>query len=1188
MRRSQTTRSRARLSPLGVFLALVCLTLSALSPDGLRASASSGTTFFVTNVNDTGPGSLRQAIIDANSNPGPDTIAFNIAGASRTIKPVVSLPAITDTVTIDGTTQPGFAGAPVIELNGANSVSNALGIGAPGTVVRGLVINGFNLGGIGIGSAGSGSRIEGCYIGTDVTGTVAVPNGGPGISIGSSNNVIGGTTPAARNVISGNGGEGIEIEVFCCTGTTPSANGNVVEGNYIGLNAAGDAAIPNGREGVFISTSSSEGTVAGNVVGGTEPGAGNVISGNKFDGLFIGSFQTTGTVVKGNFIGTDATGSLSIPNSGDGLHVDFARNNVIGGSEPGARNVISGNGINGGGTGRGNGITLGGSGSVVRGNYVGVNAAGNAPIPNLLHGVSVSGTNQAVGGVGAGEGNTIAFNGEDGIICAGSSSTGNTFRGNSIFSNGGIFTSATIGIDLLGAFGVTPNDAGDSDNGANNLQNFPVLTSVTPVVGGVNVKGTLNSTASTTFALDFYANSVCDASGNGEGARRFGSADVTTDAGGDASFDVTFPTSLPANQVVTATATDPAGNTSEFSQCSQTAQAVGSVGFADSNVTVSEAAGTASFTVNRTGGSAGTITVNYSVVGVTATAGSDFTPTQGTLTFADGETSKNIIVPIINDDLDEPSGETAKVTLSTSGDLDTLGALSVATLTIIDDDPPPSASIGDATVTEGDSGTTAATFTVSLSAASGKTITFSFATADGTANAGSDYQSAAGTLTFNPGETSKTVSVPVIGDTAFEPDETFFVNLNNPVNVTLARAQGVGTIVNDDSSVQFAAGAAAVDESAGSVQVMVTRAGVLSGTCSVGYATSDGTASQRSDYNLALGTLRFAPGEASKVISVFITDDALVENPETFNVTLSGPVGCSLGSPSAAVVTINSDDASAGPNPIDGAQFFVRQHYRDFLNREPDTPGLQFWTSGITSCGADANCVEVKRINTSAAFFLSIEFQDTGYLVERFYKTAFGDAAGSSTFPNPHQLAVPVVRLDEFLRDTQEIGSTPAQVVVGVGDWQQQLEANKNAFALEFVTRQRFADAFPSSLTADQFVRQLNANAGGVLADADITQLDNIFGGPSVSSNDASKRAQVVRSVAENALLNANEKNRAFVLMQYFGYLRRNPNDAPDSDYTGYDFWLQKLNQFNGNFIQAEMVKAFITSTEYRQRFGTP
>src|ERR1043166_3828671 len=684
MRRSQTTRSRARLSPLGVFLALVCLTLSALSLNGLRASASSGTTFFVTNVNDTGPGSLRQAILDANSNPGPDTIAFNIAGASRTIKPVLSLPAITDTVTIDGTTQPGFAGAPVIELSGANSVSNALGIGAPGTVVRGLVINGFNFGGIGIGSAGSGSRVEGCYIGTDVTGTVAVPNGGPGISIGSSNNVIGGTTPAARNVISGNGSEGIEIEVFCCTGTTPSANGNVIEGNYIGLNAAGDAAIPNGREGVFISTSSSEGTVANHVVGGTEPGA---------------------------------------------------------------RNVISGNGISGGGTGRGNGITLGGSGNVVRGNYVGVNAAGNAPLSNLLHGVAVIGMNQTVGGVGAGEGNTIAFNGEDGIVCGGSTATGNTFRGNSIFSNGiFISTSATVGIDLLGAFGVTPNDAGDGDTGANNLQNFPVLTSVTPVGGGVNVKGTLNSTASTTFALDFYANSVCDASGNGEGARRFGSADVTTDAGGDASFDVTFPASLPANQVVTATATDPAGNTSEFSQCSQTAQAVGSVGFADSNVTVSEAAGTASFTVNRTGGSAGTITVNYSVVGVTATAGSDFTPTQGTLTFADGETSKNIIVPIINDNLDEPFGETAKVTLSTSGDLDTLGALSVATLTIADDAPPPSASVGDATVTEGDSGTTAATFTVSLSAPSGKPVTISFATADATATAGSDYQPTSGTL----------------------------------------------------------------------------------------------------------------------------------------------------------------------------------------------------------------------------------------------------------------------------------------------------------------------------------------------------------------------------------------------------------------------------------------------------------
>jgi hypothetical protein len=226
----------------------------------------------------------------------------------------------------------------------------------------------------------------------------------------------------------------------------------------------------------------------------------------------------------------------------------------------------------------------------------------------------------------------------------------------------------------------------------------------------------------------------------------------------------------------------------------------------------------------------------------------------------------------------------------------------------------------------------------------------------------------------------------------------------------------------------------------------------------------------------------------------------------------------------------------------------------------------------------------VKDVNVSGAFFLSIEFQETGYLVERIYKTAFGDGTGSSNFPTPHQLPVPIIRLNEFLRDTQHIGQG---VVVGVGDWQNQLESNKQNFALEFVSRQRFTLAYPASLTADQFVTQLNANAGQVLTTSDIAQLEALFGGAAASSNNNTNRASVLRQVAENATLKARESNSAFVLMQYFGYLRRNPNDSPDADYTGYDFWIQKLNQFNGNFVDAEMVKAFISSSEYRHRFGS-
>jgi hypothetical protein len=162
-------------------------------------------------------------------------------------------------------------------------------------------------------------------------------------------------------------------------------------------------------------------------------------------------------------------------------------------------------------------------------------------------------------------------------------------------------------------------------------------------------------------------------------------------------------------------------------------------------------------------------------------------------------------------------------------------------------------------------------------------------------------------------------------------------------------------------------------------------------------------------------------------------------------------------------------------------------------------------------------------------------------------------------------------------------------VQVGVGDWQTRLEANKQAYMLAFVQTARFAAAYPSAMNAADFVNKLNANAGGVLSDADKTQLEtSAFGGPNASSASASARAAALRSVAENTAFSAQEKNRAFVLMQYFGYLRRDPNAAPDADYTGYDFWLRKLNQFGGNYVQAEMVKAFLSSTEYRQRFGQP
>lgn len=266
---------------------------------------------------------------------------------------------------------------------------------------------------------------------------------------------------------------------------------------------------------------------------------------------------------------------------------------------------------------------------------------------------------------------------------------------------------------------------------------------------------------------------------------------------------------------------------------------------------------------------------------------------------------------------------------------------------------------------------------------------------------------------------------------------------------------------------------------------------------------------------------------------------------------------------------------AACPNTLDCAEFFVRQQYRDFLNREPDPEGSAFWTNSVISCGGDTQCIETKRINVSAAFFISIEFQQTGYLVFRFYKASYGDLPGA---PVP-------IKIDQFLLDRQVIGQG---VIVNQPGWETVLENNKQAFATDFVQRSQFTSAYPSSMTPDQFVDQLFLTAEVTPSATDRAATVSEFGSATTTA-DISARARALRRVAENSTLAQQEYNRAFVLMQYFGYLRRNPNDSPEPtlDFQGYNFWLNKLESFNGNYVSAEMVKAFITSGEYRQRFGS-
>jgi hypothetical protein len=391
------------------------------------------------------------------------------------------------------------------------------------------------------------------------------------------------------------------------------------------------------------------------------------------------------------------------------------------------------------------------------------------------------------------------------------------------------------------------------------------------------------------------------------------------------------------------------------------------------------------------------------------------------------------------------------------------------------------------------------------------------------------------------------------------------------------------------NTVQFSASTASATETLNAtthVDLLVTRTGNTVAPAKASYTTSNATASDRSDYEAAAGTLTFAAGETSKIVPVFIVDDAFGEGPETFNVTLSDPVSCTLGSPMAVTVTINSNEAVNGTNPVNDAtfnsEFFVRQHYLDFFNREPDAGGLAFWKNQIDECetrppAEQQACREVRRINVSAAFFLSIEFQQTGYLVYKTYQAAY----------DRHEF----LKLRDFLPDIQEIGRG---VVIGQPGADALLEANKVKFFNSFVQSTTFLApvVYPTTMTAAQFVDKLNANTydpnnpgGGSLTPA---QRDALVAQLSADPSSATLRAQVLRSIAENSVFHNRQFNKAFVLMQYFGYLRRNPNDPPELnlDYGGYNFWLGKLNQFNGNFVNAEMVKAFITSGEYLQRFG--
>ena len=1187
--------------------------------------------------------SLREAILTANSTAGQvEIIAFNLGGGggAQTISPTSALPTITDPVVIDGTTQPGFAGSPLVELSGAGAgaVTAALNITAGGSSVRGLVINRFNGHGIRLASAG-GNTIAGNFIGTNSAGTAAQANGGGVFIDASPNNNVGGLTAAERNLISGNAISGVQID-------GQSATGNRVQGNLIGTDLSGTAAVGNGYSGVAVRAA------PGNTVGGAAVAARNVISGN----------------------------------GGFGVVIDFAGANA----------------------------------NLVRGNFIGTQADGVSALPNLSAGVAIGGgpSGNSVGGVNAGEGNRIAFNGVAGVFILGG--TGSRVLSNSIHSNG---TSAQdLGIDL-GTQGVTPNDVGDADAGANNLQNFPLLTSAVSNGVTTNVSGTLNSTASTTFRVEFFSNATCDAAGSGEGEQLLGAADVVTDGNNNATFNVSLP-NVASGQALTATATDPAGNTSEFSPCRAVVAATYALGGRVTNEgaqplvgvnvhlsgsadrdTTTDAAGNYVFTnlpqsgnftltpsetgfrfmpparaVNNllgdqtgldftgkvivytvtgtivNGSSEGLSGVNVTLAG--ARSGVAVTDASGNYTLTavpaggsfvitlekDGFSFNppNRVIADIGADVRFDSVGTAQATPTPTPDpgddfdggpqpdpdkwakglisnppssfeplaavflqggllhiqprADANGASYSGLVSVrsIDLNATPLVGVEVVQAAQGDA---AQTF-FSLGADANNWVRFVVQGASEPAGATKAHaESRAGDsaseqtllFQFNLGGDKFTASVTYdpaehrfwrfrhdapARQVIFETSPDFVVwterfRARLPADQTALIAElSAGTrrasanpgealfdnfLVSPSPRVQFETSAFVARESDAAARVNVVRTGSDESPLTVAYATSAGTASAGSDYTNVSGTLLFQAGERLKSFTVPLVNDDVTEGGETINLTLSNPAGGRLGTVAQATLTILDDESE---NPISDTNFFVRQHYLDFLGREPDAAGLQFWVDNIRSCGADLRCREVKRINVSAAFFLSIEFQGTGFFVQRLFRLSYGRAP----------------LFAEYLPDLTAVREG---VVVGQAGALERLELNKRLFVEQFVKRAAFKAKF-DPLNEAQYVDALAAGAGVTLTEEERTALVvNLL-------TRRGTRAEVLLKMVEKDAFVRAEFNRAFVQMQYFGYLRRDP------DAGGFNFWLDKLNSFNGDYIRAEMVKAFLDSIEYRARFGQP
>ena len=1137
---------------------------------------TSAQTFVVNSTADTDDGActtapngctLREAINAANQNAGADTINFNIPGSAPftiTITGQFGLPFITDAVTIDGTTQPGFSGKPIIELSCNGASVSGLVITGGNSRVRGLVVNRFSgaAGGIsGIVLSGSGNNvIEGNYVGTNVSGTAIQTSACfAGVrTVASNNNLIGGTVAAARNIISSNSNRNIGLDELSSSFST----GNQVQGNYIGTDATGTVALRSSNNGGGII---SLGGIS-NIIGGTTPQARNIISGNANVGVQIGS-GATGNLIQGNYIGTDVTGTIALGND-SGVSPNNAPNNTIGGTVSSAANLISGNDAEAISI-----IFSNANGNLVQGNKIGTDPTGTVALGNsqvrARGAVSIgqAASNNVIGGTVAGARNLISGNRGTGMTIY-ADANNNSVQGN------------LIGTDVTGA---TPLP--------NLLSGIYIQNANTNLIGGntPEARNIISGNGSAGISLYGGPNATGGGpannnriEGNFIGTNAAGTAKLSNSADG---IQVTINQGSATNTIGGAT-TD---RRNIISGNNGNGIAIG-IRLNDPNT---------GQPLSGTGGTGITLQNNYigidvngqnclgnTLNGVFVDADSQINTIADNLIACNGQNgvyipqNNNPGVRILIDNNNIYKNGALGIDLGQAGitpndPLDTDGGANLQqNFPVLTGVSSPIAANGKGGVSPQGTVTVSGTLNSTPNTIFLVHWYFSadqqcvnnqeqsrqldsqkfFVTSDAQGNAPFTFP-----FTFPPG-----VTRGVINATASD----------QPTNTSEFSACLSVVDTPPLPTIQFSAANFQVGEGDGRATATVTRSGDTSGTATVDYRTTDtdtftvgcadtvnnhGGAYGRCDFATTVGTLQFAASETQKTITIPVIDDAHAEGNETFQVVLSNPSGATLGTPATATLTIQDNDQTGAANPIFGSPFFVRQQYLDFLSREPDTGGFNAWLNVLNNCSDVNNNPACDRILVSQSFFGSPEFQLKGFYVFRFYKLAFN-------------------RLPEYL----EIIPDMSFVAGATAD---EVFARKAQLATNFTQRQEFQSTYGSLTNSAYVTALLNRYQLTQVTTPDPQQPDGTTK-VTLTSNDLSNRltantltrAQVFRAIADSDQVNGVEFNNAFVAMQYYGYLRRKPEDA------GYQAWLRVLQA--GDI--RTMVNGFMNSNEYRLRFGQP